>query len=129
MTTVQPEMGAEEHIRTALYFLDQAEQEIEAGDVLQGSEKMWGAVCHAIIGVCQLRDWAYRSHRAFKSAVVRFSSELDDPLAQEQFSLAEKFHVNFYHGIIPTDQLKFDLPIVRRFVERIVEMVSEERTG
>ena len=45
-TLVQQEMTVEEHIETALEFLQLVEQELNAGDIRQGSEKLWGAAAH-----------------------------------------------------------------------------------
>ena len=37
-------MAVEEHRATALAFLDASDREFDAGDVLQASEKLWGAL-------------------------------------------------------------------------------------
>ena len=42
-------MQATEHMQTAQDFLEAADREFEAGDELQGSEKMWVAAAHAVI--------------------------------------------------------------------------------
>ncbi len=56
-------MAAEEHVQTALTFLDQSWREFAAGDILQGSEKLWGPVAHGTIDVAKLRGWPTDSHR------------------------------------------------------------------
>ena len=43
---VQQEILVEEQIETALEFLQLAEKELNAGDIRQGSEKLWGAAVH-----------------------------------------------------------------------------------
>ena len=44
-------MLVHQHIQTAQDFLEAADREFEAGDILQGSEKMWGAASHAVMAV------------------------------------------------------------------------------
>ncbi len=48
-------MLTREHIQIAQDFLVKAEQEFVAGDILQGSEKLWGAATHAIMDNAQLK--------------------------------------------------------------------------
>jgi hypothetical protein len=52
-------MLVQEHVQTAREFLEAADGEFAAGDVLQGSEKMWGAASHAVMAVAQQQGWPY----------------------------------------------------------------------
>ena len=63
-------MQTTEHTQTAQDFLEAADREFEAGDDLQGSEKMWGAAAHAVMMVAQERGWPYDSHRHLKAAAA-----------------------------------------------------------
>ena len=42
-------MLVEEHVQTARVFLDESDTLFSEGDVLQGSEKIWGAAAHAVM--------------------------------------------------------------------------------
>ena len=44
----QREPPVEKHTRLALKLLDDAGREISSGDLVQGSEKLWGATSQAI---------------------------------------------------------------------------------
>ena len=110
----------EEHARAARAFLDAADQEFAAGDVLQGSEKLWGAASHAIIAVAQERGWQYGSHRAMKDAARRLAEEYDDTTIRYGFAVAEKLHMNFYNQIMGDYQIEQDRPLVREFVDRVL---------
>ena len=66
-------MDMEEHIRTAREFLDKSEQEFAVGDILQASEKLWGAVAHTVIALAQQRGWRYGSHNELIQAARRLS--------------------------------------------------------
>ena len=115
-------MVVEEHARAARTFLEAADQEFAAGDVLQGSEKLWGAASHAIMAVAQERGWQYGSHRAMKDAARRLGEEYADTSIRYGFAVAEKFHMNFYHQIMGDYQIEQNRPLVREFVDRVLSL-------
>ena len=71
-------MLSAEHRQLALEYLMASNREFEAGDILQGAEKLWGAAAHAVMAVAQERGWPHESHRSLKNATIRLSEELDD---------------------------------------------------
>ena len=100
MTTTELDMTVDEHLETALVFLEESQREFLAGDTLQGSEKLWGAVSYAVMPIALQRGWGCGSHYLLKSAIKRLSEERDDRSLRLAFGLAEKFHANFYHGFM-----------------------------
>ena len=68
-------MLTHEHIQMAQDFLVKAEQEFGAGDILQGSEKLWGAATHVIMANAQFKGWRFGSHKAMGEGVVRLAHE------------------------------------------------------
>ncbi len=56
-------MLATEHIDTARQFLLDADREYEGGDILQASEKLWGAASHIVIAEMKRREMTIRTHR------------------------------------------------------------------
>jgi hypothetical protein len=115
-------MVVEEHARAARTFLEAADQEFAAGDVLQGSEKLWGAAAHAVMAIAQERGWRFNSHGALKDAARRLSEEYADLSIRDRFAVAEKFHGNFYHQWMPDIQVEQDRPIVREFVDQVLSL-------
>ena len=113
-------MLTQEHVQTAREFLADADEEFAAGDVLQASEKMWGAATHAVIAVAQRRGWLYGGHREMRVAVARLAQEHDDSNLNAGFSVAEKLHANFYHGFMEPFQMEPDRELVRDFVIRVL---------
>ena len=100
-------MLVEEHVKTARIFLDESDVLFDEGDVLQGSEKVWGAAAHAMMAVAQQRGWPYDS-------------------LGDRFAVAEKFHMNFYHHGMEDFQIAGDRPRVRALVARLLSMYIEE---
>ena len=54
---------AAQHREISAQFLDHAEDEFRRGDLLQASEKAWGAVSHSVNAVARQRSWPLGSHR------------------------------------------------------------------
>ena len=119
-----------EHAQTARDFLLAADIELADGELVQGSEKLWGAAAHAVIAVAQQRGWQHRSHRSMKNAVIRIAQELskDDELLGETillgFATAEKFHRNYYHDDMEDYERDADRPAVHRFVHRMLALIE-----
>ena len=117
-------MQVREHAETAREFLVASDKEFEADDLVQASEKLWGAAAHAVMAVAQERGWYHRSHRSLKNAVTRLAREQGDPTLEMQFGLAEKFHRNFYHDDMEDWERDVDRPHVHDFVERVLALLG-----
>ena len=119
-------MIKEEHVQTARDFLVKSDRYFAEGDALQGSEKMWGAAAHSIMAVAQQRGWKYGNHYAIREVARRLADEYDDGQFISGFSVAEKFHANFYHEFMEDVQSDTDRPIVRHFVERVLALIDDD---
>lgn len=117
-------MVALRHDEVARNFLRDADREFEAGDSLQASEKLWGAATHAIMALAQQRGWDSRSHRALKLAARRVSEEQADDTIRLKFAVAEKCHINFYHGFLEDYEIEEVRPDVHDFVNRVLGLVE-----
>ena len=117
-------MVTEEHVQTARDFLEAADREFGAGDVLQGSEKLWGAASHAVIAAAQQRGWPYGKHGNLKVAVRRLYQESGDELLTRDFTIAEQFHANFYHDFMEDFQIEEARPFVQDFVDRVLRLIG-----
>ena len=126
MVQSERDMTVDEHIRTALLFLEHSDQEFAAGDELQGSEKLWGAASQSVMGFCKQRGWRAGKSNARKAAVQRMADEYDEPLLVSDFSVADKFHANFYHHFMEDEDIERDRPLVHRFVQRVVTLTRTE---
>ena len=117
-------MLATEHIDTARKFLQDADREYEAGDILQASEKLWGAASHVVIAEMKSRGIEAKSHRSMVNAVEQFVAEYGDPSLGDQFAVARAFHSNFYNGTMEDYEFENDRPRVHRFVNRMIELTN-----
>ena len=123
-------MLTQEHAQTAQDFLAVADDEFAAGDMLQGSEKMWGAAAHAVMAVAQQRGWPFGSHSALRIAVRRLAEESGDPALPGGFGTSERFHANFYHDFMERDDdFDFTKDVVRDFVARVLDLMDSSPNG
>ena len=111
-----------EHSQTAQGFLAASDSEFAAGDILQGSEKLWGAAAHAVMAIAQQRGWRFGDHRALRAAANRLADELREPILASNFSVAEKLHANFYHDFMQDFEIHDDRQKVRDFVNRVLSL-------
>ena len=99
---------------------------LRAGDHLQGSEKLYGAVTQAIIAICQQRGWRYKSHRAMQQAVEALSREYRDPTLLNGYLAASKFHENFFHDNMEDYEVEANRPGVHHFVGQLLTLLDSE---
>ena len=120
-------MIKEEHVQTAQEFLVKSDGYFAEGDVLQGSEKLWGAAAHAVMAVAQQRGWKYGNHYTLRETALRLADELEDERISLGLGVAEKFHANFYHEFMEDSELDMNRPLAKRFVARMLALVDEEQ--
>lgn len=120
------QMNSEDHARQARVFLAQSDQEFAKGDVLQASEKLWGATSHAIKAVAEQRGWDHGKNSHRRLVVRRLAEEHEELWLRAGFAAAEQFHANFYNKFMEDDAIDDYRPIVHELVERLL---NGSRTG
>ena len=119
-------MNADKHAQTARKFLEASAREFEAEDILQASEKLWGAAAHALMSVGMMEGLPVGSHRDLSMAARLLTSEYNDDSIYSGYKVAERFHANFYHGFMDDWQIEDGREDVREFVERLLPAAISE---
>ena len=89
--------SAERHDEISAIFLDRAEDSLRAGDLLQASEKAWGAVAHCLKSIAKRRNMPSGSHAALTILINRLANESDEHDRIIQLYRRMGFlHSNFY---------------------------------
>ena len=114
------QMTAEDHARQASVCLEQSEQEFAKGDVLQASEKLWGATSHAIKAVAEHRGWDHGKSSHRRLVVRRLAEEYEEFWLRAGYAAAEQFHANFYNNFMEDDAIDDYRPIVLELVDRLL---------
>ena len=110
---------AEYHNATAQHFLAQAHDYLAADDLLQASEKGWGAAAQAVKSVAETRGWPHNGHRQLFQAIDRLVAETGDEDIRIAFGLAGALHTNFYEGWLAREAIEAHLSQVAGLVEKL----------
>ena len=98
-------------------LLDQAYAELDAGDLIQASEKFWGATVQALKAVAQERGWEHGSHAHFYAIVRNLVDETGDHHLVELFGAANLLHINFYEHWLEEIE-------IRTFTHQVQELLG-----
>jgi hypothetical protein len=110
---------AEQHLSISNQFLEHADDEFRRGDLLQASEKAWGAVSHYVNSIARQRGWPMGSHkRMIENAREIFKWDQKNAAHYGRLLRSvEGLHANFY-------QAEMDEDSVREGIEDAKELVS-----
>ena len=111
------------HSETAREFLVEARAYFAEGDLLQASEKGWGAAAQPVKAVAEARGWSHRSHRDLYRAVDRLVEESSDQRIQSLFLSANALHQNFYEGWMTAAAVSAGLSDVERLTTRLQRLL------
>ena len=100
MTTPLPEPGEasmDDHVQMSRTFLEHARAELDHGDRLQASEKIWGATSHALKAIAIQRGWRHPSN----ATIFDIGEQLGQEFGREDdfgryLDRAHSMHQNFY---------------------------------
>ena len=109
-------------ISTSTVLYDQALVELEAGDLLQASEKLWGSAAQALKSVAESRGWRHNSHAQFYNIMAILERETDSSTLRRDFGSAAELHTNFYENWLDEDQIRRRSADVHRFIEYLNDL-------
>ena len=110
----------QEHITITQSMLEHAEERLQEGDLIQASEKGWGAVAHYLKAVAKQRGWRNESHRDFFTIESRLARETDNPhKLHSLFSSARSLHQNFYEPLYSTEQVRVCAEDAKEFIDML----------
>ena len=110
---------AEEYRTASSSLYDQAMFELDAGDLRQASEKLWGASAQALKSLAERRGWRHGSHGEFYKIIRRLRNEMDVAELRQQFAFAGELHTNFYENWLDESEIRESAVHVRDFVETL----------
>ena len=115
---------ADYHTETAKEFLARAHAYLADGDLLQASEKGWGATAGMVKAVAETRGWRHSAHGDLYRAVNRLADELSDETLRNLFRSANALHQNFYEGLMPEEFVADSLKDVDEITRRLSEVLD-----
>ena len=103
-----PEELSNRYLEMSKYLIQKAQQELDNGDdLIQASEKAWGAVVHGLKSIAALRGWNHHHHLLLEdlAAVLQWQTDSADILGR--FASAQVLHTNFYENRLEADILEY----------------------
>ncbi|MDE2968402.1 MAG: PaREP1 family protein [Chloroflexota bacterium] len=107
------------HLDTADEFLGKARAYLEEGDLLQASEKGWGAAARTVKAVAEHRGWRNSTHGHLFGVVDRLVDETGEVELRDFFGAANELHQNFYEGHMSVAWVAQNLDRVEALVVRL----------
>ena len=117
MTTAIVYNPPETYANQSREFIALAHQELEQGDLLQASEKAWGAAAAAIKSVAEMRGWQHYAHTLIAAALWRISREHNRPRLLGMMAWASGLHQNYY-------EYRYGEEVVAEGIEQVAELLD-----
>ena len=110
----------EYHAATGQDFMEKARAYLAEDDLLQASEKGWGAAAQAVKAIAEARGWRHRSHVDLYRAIDRVCQETGNSELVDLFGAAGNLHINFYEGWLTRR-------MVSQYLTRVEALLDELR--
>lgn len=107
-------------------FLEQAHNELRSGDLLQASEKGWGAASQMVKAVAESRGWRHDQHRLLLIAVNDLVKEQGDMEIMWQFAAGRALHENFYEDYMDANWVTRALSQVAQLVDKLEALLPQD---
>ena len=112
------------HTQIATEFLAKAHEYLAAGDLLQASEKGWGATARMVKAVAEDRSWRHTSHGDLYRVINRLADETFDAQLRILFRSANALHENFYEGWLTRAAVADGLKDAEEITKRLSAMIG-----
>ncbi len=104
-------------------FMTRAEDYLRKGDLVQASEKSWGAAACALKSIAEQRGWQHQSHSLLFDISNQVVEELGRPDLRDMFQSAKSMHQNFYENWEPEEGVEYAVGRVKEYLSEL-EAVS-----
>ena len=109
----------DEYATQSRELLEKARQALEEGDLVQASEKLWGASAQMVKSVAEQRGWQHSSHRQLFQVVNRLAQDTGDLEMRSLFQIANSLHTNFYENWMTLEYIEDSVGPVQEFVGKL----------
>ena len=102
-----PEELSGRYLEMSKSLIQKAQQELDHGDdLIQASEKAWGAVAQGLKSIAALRGWNHHHHLLLEDLAAVLQLQTNSAYILDRFDVAEKLHTNFYENRLEPDTLQ-----------------------
>ena len=104
-------------------YLNEARAFLAKKDLVQASEKLWGACAEIVKAAAASRGIELGTHSSLWEFVSKLNKEHADWGLLDQFSYAGNLHTNFYEGWLTEDYVKRGLEVAQNFVTHVKSLL------
>ncbi|MHC1636147.1 MAG: PaREP1 family protein [Candidatus Methanospirareceae archaeon] len=113
-----------EHYRTlSRKYLEGAKEFLRKGDLVQASEKLWGASALAVKAVAAKRGLKMEKHGSLWQFVNTLAKESKDKDFVRFFNTANALHRNFYENEMPKESVEISAEDIEKFIAKLSKML------
>lgn len=105
------------------YLREAKELEVK-GDLVQASEKYWGAVTSLLNAIAEVKGLPHYTHRDLKEISLRLTKEEGDPEYTRLFSSIETLHANYYHGFLDEETFKIHKEDAEKLIKKLMRLLE-----
>ena len=128
-TPALPEPGSatvEDRVQISRRLIQQAREELERGDRLQATEKVWGALAQILKAHGQQRGWLnLGSHRTVSHIAPHLDAEYPEIPVSSAYVAADNGHRNFYDNEMSPPEIGDIITVVARVLPELESALSE----
>jgi uncharacterized protein (UPF0332 family) len=103
-------------------YLTEARELLKAGDLVQTSEKFWGASALAVKAIAAKRGLKLEQHGSLWNFVSKLSEQKGDEDIDIYFSVANSLHRNFYEDQMNKEVIEILAQRIELFIEKLNEI-------
>ena len=107
-------------------LLRQAQEELDAGDLIQASEKAWGAAAHVIKSVAEKWDWYHQGHYRLNAVVDFIAIERARRDLIDLYQHSSIMHFNWYEHELYENIVQIAINATRTVVAEIEKIRAED---
>ena len=116
----------ERYAEISQHLLRQAQAELAKGDILQASEKAWGATAHAVKSACQRLGWNHHAHDHLRLAISYLATEFSHDDLQYAFGYLSSIHTNYYEHQTGADDVRREVNRAAYFTTELAALPIDE---
>jgi len=114
----------QEYSATSREFLTKAEAALAQEDLLQASEKGWGAAAQMVKAVAEQRGWPHNGDRSTYEVINRLLQETGDRELATLFHVAGSLRSNSYENWLPAEMVQSGLKHVQKFMNKLAGLLA-----
>ena len=120
-------MNRHEHYSSASReFLRKAREELSSGDVVQASEKGWGAAAEMVKAISEKRGWRHNAHPLLHNNIRALVDETGDTQIYNLFQVAGNLHTNFYENWQPAEMVESGLNDIQLLLDKLGPLLERD---